>query len=159
MFMPQSWAKLTGWKAALAAIAIMSVIGFQVWETMPHYHKVDSGTWNIPADDSMVYSFNLSEQGKMAFEVIRSTSGEYLVVILETDVLNRLKADASSTPANGQSDAETDQIEYLFHKTGSGTIAGDDIRLKAGDYKLITTNFDPSEVVVKYKIYEFRETR
>lgn len=156
MFSLQSIGKLTGWKAVLVATVFFTVVGFQAWETMPHYHKIDSGVWNIPSGEGWAYTFNLSEQGKIEFEITRSAPDEFQVVLIEAAGFDRVMAGSTPPPAKDNSGTETEQIAFLFDQTGSGTIAGRNIQLDAGRYKIITTHTDPSDMTANYKIFEYR---
>ena len=149
-------AKLTGWKALLVATVIVAVIGAKAWNSRPHFREIDSGTWDVPADGSVAYSFQLPVKNKIEFEITRGEPGDFQVQLIDTTKRDRMAAELSSDLAKDQSINFSNQITARFDQTGSGTIAARNVSLKAGSYELIITNTDPSEMPVEYKIYEFR---
>ncbi len=156
MFISPSMGKLTGWKAVIIAVPLVAFFGFQAWETMPHYHEIDSGTWTIQAGQSMAYTFNLPEQCRIEFEITRNTPGEFQVALMEAAVFDRITNGLALSQMNDEPDGGGGPTEFIFDQTGSGTIAGRDIRLEAGKYKIVTSQADQSGMTATYKIFEFR---
>jgi hypothetical protein len=139
----------TGWKAVLGAGVIVGLIVLRVsWQT-PQYREFDSGTWNIPPRQAMIYEIKSSRSTKMRFEITRSTPGPVLVSILDARNHTRVQ----QTPPNVPVPAD---VVMIYKGDGHDSLTAQDISLSNGSYFLYTDNDDNGPITVKFRLSEYR---
>ena len=134
MFIPSSWAKLTGWKAVLAAIPIMAIICYRVWITEPCYRPFAAESVEVPQGKSYFLQFHLKKKGKVKAEVSDMSGGDYVLYILTGESMKKLDAMASS--GNG----DPKEIPTVMERQSNSNESIVGISLKAGEYYIVLEN-------------------
>jgi hypothetical protein len=149
MSIPRSWLNLTGWRAVGAAVVIVALFGIKAWNRIPHYRQFDSGTWEVPAGQSMVYRLSVKEDSKLRIEISPESSSEIAVYMLDAPNHNKLVAQESSQQSQ-------EAIDTIFQRSSNRTIVVEDVPVPPGDYTLITENANDEAVKVNFNLSQFR---
>lgn len=149
MSIPSSWQNLTGMRAVGAAVVIVGLIGLKVWNKTPHYRSFDSGTWEIPAGESMVYQLTAKDDTKLRVEVDSDPPTELTVYMLDAANHQRLMTQ--------NSDQQTPSpISSIFERSSRDRILVEDVSLSSGEYTMITENPGSTPAKVRFKLSEYR---
>lgn len=150
IFFPKSWGQLTGWKAVLAAIVIVGIMGASAWS---HFQpkSFDHGAWDLGADQAYIYSFTVKGHTKFKAEFnpqgADAATVSYGVYLLNE--ANKLKLDTLGT--------DPDTVSKLANLQGSGVLEIPELYLEAGTYYIIAGNSGKTSLKLAYKFYEISD--
>jgi hypothetical protein len=140
---------LTGWKAVLAAILIVGTICAKVFYQTPQYRNIGSGTWNIPAGDTLWQEIKASKATKLQFELTRTTPGPFSVFLIDAASHARLQ----TLPPNAPLPAN---LNVIYQSEATTTLTAQEIQLSAGAFFLYTVNNENVPIAVNYRLAEYR---
>ncbi|HEY4328892.1 MAG TPA: hypothetical protein VGN88_04090 [Phycisphaerae bacterium] len=143
---PGSVGRLTGWKAIVALVVILSIIGLSVWASLQP-HSIIHGTWDIEPGRATGCSIDASKTSRMRVEVEPQTPGAgdtYAIFIL--DEANQAKLTAPN--------ADLSTISKIAETEGAGTLKIPQVSIGPGTYYVIAENRGKSRITLKYNVYE-----
>lgn len=147
--MSSSLRNLTGWRAVLAAIGIVALVGWRGWNRTPHYRTVGSGTWEVAAGRSIGYTFSTRDTSKIKIEIDPQSPAHVAVYMLDAESNRKLQQLAAGQHVSGE-------IKPIRASDQQGRVVFEDVSLSSGEYCVVTENHDSVTVAVNYKISEYR---
>ncbi|MBN1437156.1 MAG: hypothetical protein JW936_08775 [Sedimentisphaerales bacterium] len=150
MFSRSSMGKLTGWKALLALIPILVIIGFKAFNATPQYRQFLSESINVPQGESGIFDFELPQSGKIQINIADTSQGEYWLCLMTEESMN----DLQEILASGTGSVADISTLLDSHYTGNQTIT--DISLHSGHYYLLIEGTTESGITCKVTLSVYR---
>lgn len=140
MFIPHSMGQLTGWKAVVAGVVIVGVIGLGVWSKMQP-HQLDKGRLNVEVSHYAGKVYSGTSSARIKVEITPQGPVEsYMVLVLDDATAPRLATD------------DPDTLPKIASQTGSGPITLGPVSLGSGRYHIDVLNLGKKPIVVDYVV-------
>ena len=135
-----------GVKGLLSAIVILAVIGFKVWNRVPHDREITSEQITIAGDQCYQFEFHLNRASKINVNISQTGNTPYHLVMLDK------AANGSFEKLLKNNLGSLDKINFIVSESVKGDKQFPEKELQKGEYFIYLESQDESALKCQFDV-------